>query len=736
MTIDAEPLSPSGEAGAVQQEPAEDLFYIQATASPADEVRRVLKDGETFAVFDRYGDIRQDGIGEDGLYHEGTRFLSCLLLRLVNTRPLFLNSTVRQGNDLLAVDLTNPDISAGEQIVVPRGTLYISRTKFLWRGACHERFRFHNYGLHPIAVTLFLYFNADFADIFEVRGTRRARRGTYHDPAVEDGCVTLSYEGLDGMVRQTRLEFSPPPAALTGSSARLEVSLSPHQETSFFLSVTCSNGDRRPVELSYEQAFYAAAGALHASQVGRSTLETSSSPFNEWLNRASSDLRMMTTETPQGPYPYAGVPWFSTAFGRDGIITALECLWIDPSLARGVLGYLAANQADLEIPEQDAEPGKILHETRGGEMAALGEIPFGRYYGSVDATPLFIMLLGAYLERTGDLRFIEALWPNLQRALNWIDRYGDRDGDGLVEFERHCPRGLVQQGWKDSFDSVFHEDGSLARGPIALCEVQGYVFAARTEAARIAVRLGHKDRAEELLRQAEALRARFEETFWCEDLSTYALALDGDKRPCRVRASNAGHCLLTGIAAPERARRVARTLLQEDSFSGWGIRTVSAVEARYNPMAYHNGSVWPHDNALIAAGFARYGLRGSVLPIMTGLFEVSRFVDLQRLPELFCGFDRRPGEGPTLYPVACAPQSWAAASVLMLLQACLGLHIDGTAGRISFTHPRLPEFLQEVWVRNLRVGNAVLDLLLVNHRNDVGIHVQKREGEVEIVTVK
>jgi glycogen debranching enzyme len=713
----------------------ENPYSILAISPPAEVPARVLKQGETFAVFDHFGDIKPIGMQEEGIYHEGTRFLSFLILRLGPDRPLLLSSVVKQDEAVLTVDLTNPGLR-GERGIIPHGTIHLFRSKFLWQGCCYEKLRLRNYGLSPVKLAFSFQFRADFADIFEVRGTQRIRKGESLKPVLSRDSVTLSYRGLDGVVRWTRLQFAPPPRNLTDSEAHFELSLQPQEEAAFILTATFQSDDSGGAFLSYERAASLAAAAAQEVRAQTCDIYTSNEQFNDWINRSLSDLNLMVTDTPEGPYPYAGVPWFSTAFGRDGIITALECLAFNPSIARGVLTFLASTQAREVIPEQDAEPGKILHETRRGEMAALGEIPFRRYYGSIDATPLFIVLAGAYYERTGDRALLENIWSNVERALQWIDNYGDSDGDGFVEYARRSPSGLVQQGWKDSHDSVFHADGTLAEGPIALCEVQGYVYAAKRAAADLALLLGHGLRADVLQAEAETLRQRFEEAFWCEELSTYALALDGKKRPCRVRTSNAGQCLWSGIVSAERARRVAGTLMGEESFSEWGIRTVASSEVRYNPMSYHNGSVWPHDNALIAYGLARYRRNEEVARILTGMFDASIFVELHRMPELFCGFPRRRGEGPTLYPVACAPQAWAAAAVFLLLQSCLGLHIDGTKRRISFHYPMLPPFLKKIRLGNLRVGDAAVDLRLERHRTDVGVNVLRREGGVEIVVVR
>ncbi|MEX0805476.1 MAG: amylo-alpha-1,6-glucosidase [Candidatus Binatia bacterium] len=707
-----------------------DEFYILATASAADE-SRVLKQGDSFGIFDHYGDVLQFGLGEQGIYHEGTRFLSLLEFRIGNVRPFLLSSMIKEDNVLFTVDLTNPDVYVDGTVALRRGDLHILRSKFIWQATCYERLQIINYSLFPIELSFAIRFDADFADIFEVRGVKRERRGTRLEDEIDVDRVTLSYLGLDEIIRQTRIEFSPAPEKLATSEAFFQKVFAPKKHEFFLMTYSFGLNHCFPVRRPADVALHEAEQALESYKGEECHIHTSNHEFNGWLARSYADIHMMITETEHGLYPYAGVPWFSTVFGRDGIITAWELLWIFPRVAKGVLKYLAATQATEVIFERDAEPGKMLHETRRGEMAGLDEIPFDCYYGSTDSTPLFIMLAGAYFARTNDLEFMRSIWPHIQRALQWIEVYGDVDGDGFIETMRHSSHGLVQQGWKDSWDSVSHQDGSLAQGPLALCEVQGYVYAAKHAAARMAAVLGLVDESRRLFDQAERLKNQFNEAFWCDDLGTYAIALDYEKRPCKVKASNAGHCLFAGIATPEYASRTARTLMSEDSFSGWGIRTLSTSAVRYNPMSYHNGSVWPHDNAVIAAGFARYGFQDLAGKIISGFFDASVFFDSYRLPELFCGFPRREGEGPTRYPVACAPQAWAAGSVFLMLQACLGLAVHATESKVYFETPLLPGFVEEIHIKNLKFRESLLDVVV--DRSFRGIGVERREGDASIV---
>ncbi|OFW97077.1 MAG: amylo-alpha-1,6-glucosidase [Alphaproteobacteria bacterium RIFCSPHIGHO2_12_FULL_66_14] len=714
---------------------AETPFYIPATGT-ATRPRRTLKHGDMFAVLDSHGDIGASPGEADGLFHRDTRFLSHLEL-LVNARqPLLLGSNLRDDNSLLSVDLTNPDFLVDGHIVLQKDLLHIARTLFLWHGTAYQRLAVHNHSDRRIDLSLSILYRSDFADLFEVRGLQRARRGGAVHRVIGADRVLLGYQGLDGEARRTTLTFDPPPTDLGTGSASYKLNLAPGEMCPIFLAVGCNESPAdRPAP--FLRGLLAARRELRTATRGVTTIETSNELFNEILCRSAADLQMLTTDTPEGRYPYAGIPWYSTTFGRDGLITALQMLWCDPSVARGVLRRLAAHQATGIDPPSDAQPGKILHEMRSGEMAAMREVPFGLYYGSVDATPLFVLLAGLYAERTDDMETIEALWPAIQAALRWIDDHGDRDQDGFVEYHRATPQGLANQGWKDSHDAIFHADGRLADGPIALAEVQGYVFAARKAAARAARRLRRDEEARRLDAEARRLARRFEAAFWCPELGTYALALDGAKQPCRVRTSNAGQLLFTGIARPDRAAKVAAGLLGPRFFSGWGVRTVARGEARYNPMSYHNGSIWPHDNALIALGLARYGLKPSVEQLFKGLFDAATYMDLRRLPELFCGFQRQRSRGPTLYPVACTPQAWASATPFSLLEASLGLAFEPRHHEIRLCNPRLPPFLNEVTLRNLQLGPSSIDVNIRRHQDDVSLEVLKTRGrkiQVSIVS--
>jgi glycogen debranching enzyme len=711
-----------------------DEYYVRASSALADDRTRVLKYGDTFAVFNRFGDIEPVGPSQFGLFHAECRHLSRFTVHFNEKQPLLLSSNVRDDNAFLSVDLTNLDGTFDDGQSLARGTLHIFRLQYLEQGVCHSQFRVLNYGSEAAQLVIRFGFDADFADIFEVRGTKRERKGQRLEDRLVGGWPVLGYQGLDGVHRRTRLEFSLKPSSITAREACFKFFLEAGEEKSLAAVISCE----RDAPASRREHVPKSNGRPDRggdpTGLEQSRITTSSEGFNAWLSRSSADLRMLVEGNPEGAYPYAGVPWFSTIFGRDGIITALECLWVSPTLSEAVLNYLAEMQATEEIPEQEAEPGKILHEIRRGEMAATKEIPFGCYYGSIDATPLFVMLGGAYFERTGNISFIKKIWPNIKRAVQWMDEYGDRDRDGFIEYEKRSSRGLVQQGWKDSYDSVFHADGTLAEPPIALCEVQGYAFAAKRAAAQLARALGETDLASRFETEADSLRARFEESFWSEELGNYVLALDGGKRQCVVKTSNAGHALFCGIADSGRAESVASTLMREQMFSGWGVRTVASSEARYNPMSYHNGSVWPHDNAIVAMGFSNYGMQHRAAQILGGLYESSVHMELQRMPELFCGFHKRTdGSGPTLYPVACAPQAWAAGSVFLLLQAALGIRVGlSERAEVRLSRPILPDLLDSVHIENLRVGDSSVTLQLRRNEQGVSIETTRQQGDVQV----
>jgi glycogen debranching enzyme len=710
--------------------PAEAPFYIPATNSPS-RPRRTLKHDDTFAVFDSFGDIGASAGGPDGLFDRDTRYLSHLELLIEGAQPLLLHSEIKADNLSYSVDLTNPDIYREGQLWLPKDTVHIARAIYLYRGSLRERVCLTNHGPDDLNVTLTLAFASDFADIFEVRGIRRERRGESWAELTGESSVLLSYRGLDGLMRQTSLSFEPQPSLLQSGIASYSLTLASGAKRAIFL--TAAGREQLPKStLSFFTGLLRLNRELRAASNGSASVETSNNLINEVLQRSRADLHMLMTATPQGHYPYAGIPWYSTTFGRDGIICAMQMLWLDPSIAAGVLRRLAFLQATEVDIRADAAPGKIVHEMRGGEMAALGEVPFAKYYGSVDATPLFVMLAGAYLERTGDTALIQQLWPALERALAWIDGPADVDGDGFIEYARGMTTGLANQGWKDSHDAVFHADGAFARGPIALVEVQGYVYAAKRGAAACARKLGKSARAAELDRQAESLRQRFDRSFWCERIGSYALALDGAKAACEVRTSNAGHALFTGIAGPRRAAEIAARLLRFPYYSGWGIRTVAHGEARYNPMSYHNGSIWPHDNTMIAAGLARYGYGATIETIFDAIVRAATHMHDRRIPELYCGFPRRPGRGPTLYPAACSPQAWAAGAPLSLLASLLGLTFDPTERVVRLVNPVVPTLAGSVTIRNLALGGATVDFVIGSRKGRPTLEVLRASANLHL----
>ncbi|MHB8529583.1 MAG: amylo-alpha-1,6-glucosidase [Caulobacteraceae bacterium] len=663
-----------------------------------------IKSLDAFLVADPWGDI---GGGADGLFSDDTRVLSRFQLLVGDRRPSRLSFGLSPDGAVFTfhgANLTLPPVG-GE--ATPRGVIHIERKRCLSQGRLYERVRMTNFGLDEVMTPIAFEYGADFRDMFEVRGLARPARGTFAKPRLNGRSVVFGYRGLDEVERRGVVAFSEPPWRMTPRRADFMFALGPGKRMDLYVEAGSEEADP-PTRDRFSRALAGARRTVREVKDRGARLVASDGAFSAWLEQSRADVAVLTTRLPTGPYPYAGIPWFSTPFGRDGIITAWQLLWLDPSLAEGVLRYLAARQASAVSAFEDAAPGKIMHETRRGEMAALGEVPFGLYYGGVDTTPLFVALAGAYLERTGDIGFIRALWPALLAAAAWLTSYGDSNGDGLIDYARGAGTGLANQGWKDSVDSVFHDDGRFATGPVALVEVQGYAFAAWRAMAAMAEALGEPG-GEEWSRGAEAMRAMVERRFWMEDRDYYGLAIDGSGELCGPQTSNPGHLLFVGLPGAERAAKVTRRLLSPRFDSGWGIRTLAMGMIRFNPMSYHNGSIWPHDTAIALAGMARYGERAGVAKVLGDLFDAAKFFEM-RMPELLCGFAREPTEPPIAYPVACRPQAWAAGSTFLMLQACLGLSVHAGRREVRLVRPTLPTGIDSLAVDGIALGDAKVDL--------------------------
>jgi glycogen debranching enzyme len=716
----------------------EDKFHISSETLNYDDRTKVLNHADSFAIFDRWGDIHPHGKKAHGIFHKGTRFINRLELRINKRKPVLLSSSIKEDNDILSVDTTNPELVSCN---ILENTIHLARSQFIRDDVYYEEIELVNYSEADCSFDISLSFGADFRDLFEIRGLLRTLHPEKPHTRTEAGKIIFEYKGLDNIHRRSEVVFSGKLLpVIDENKAEFPVKLSPHEMRKIgyaivFLTeeIFLSNGKKNDLQLDFTKGQNLLAEEVREIHDLFGNITTSNEQFNHWLKRSKADLVSLLTKTPHGIYPYAGVPWYNTAFGRDGIITAMEVLWIAPEVARNALLFLARIQATENIPSIDAEPGKILHEARSGEMANTGEVPFKQYYGTIDATPLFIMLAGMYYERMADTVTIKNIWPNILAALKWIDEYGDLDGDGFVEYIHKSENGLTNQGWKDSHDSVMYEDGRLCEPPIALCEVQGYVYGAKYYASRLAEVLHDEPLSEKLMQDALRIKQKFNEVFWNDATGCYSLALDGNKKPCRVVSSNAGHCFFTGIVDIKHAEALAKTLTGKNMFSGWGVRTLGTNQKRYNPMSYHNGSIWPHDNALIAAGLSKYGFHRDALKILSALFDAALFIDMQRLPELFCGFERKKNEGPVAYTVACSPQAWSVGAVFLLLQSCLQIEIDAAAKTIRFNKPHLPAYLDTIRIQNLKAGDSYFEIELAKEENEVVCKVIKQPEDWQVI---
>lgn len=690
----------------------------------------VIREKELFLLTDADGHVEVGNDDGFGLYHEDTRYLSGWELTLVGVEPVVLLSTAEAGFWMEQV-MTNPELVDNAGNVLPSGSLQIRRQRVLDRSMV-ETTRFTNYSAEELAITVQYGFAADFTDIFEIRGLHRTRGGTVLESQLQGNGVIFRYRGADNRRRQTRIRFRPEPDELQSNSAEFRLTIPPRSDTEITGRVILDGiAGTAAVRRSIE-------GVTTSHQEWKRTstnIVTGNELFNEALGRALSDLRILWMDRSGKRYLSAGVPWYDTLFGRDSLLASYMALPYRPEIARNVLVTLAESQGVVTDHVREEEPGKIIHEMRECESANTGEVVFGRYYGSVDSTPLFVLVAAEYYRWTGDLEFLEGLRSNLVAALDWIDQIGDADGDGFLEYIKKNPKGLDNQGWKDSWDGIVDERGEVVRPPVALVEVQGYVYAAKLAIADVFDDLGEQKKASGLREEAARLRSAIEQAFW-HNSGHYGLALDGDKELSTAVGSNAGQLLWSGVPSARKAKCQIQRLMRKDMFSGWGIRTLSSSSKRYNPIGYHLGTIWPHDNALILAGFKRYGAEREFNEVAHALYEASLTFPYFRLPELFGGAPRQAHQAPVPYPVACRPQAFAAAALPSMLISLLGLVPDARNDRLFVVNTNLPVWLEDVQLSRMRIGQSVVDLSFQRIGSETKVQVGRKDGPVEIIKTK
>ncbi len=672
-----------------------------------------------------------------GLYYHDCRYLRGYEVRLGAEQPTVLAAATDAVGQVSLLELANPDLRLAHGRLLPRETIGIQWTRTLHGDPprLDDTLELRNLGLEPVTVPVTLEFDAQFEDLFAVRGLFQQTLGTRHAPVWRGRSLRLSYDGRDHCERTLAITFSRAPNRHSGQAAHFAIRLPPRRCVT--LGVKMRIVERAAAgapRTGRPRSTHRVAPRRALAQEPRTTIASDNLLLDSILERSFADLRLLRSSINGEEYYAAGVPWFATLFGRDAAITAIEMLAYEPRVAEQTARLLALYQAHETNEWRDEQPGKILHSIRVGEMARLGLIPHTPYYGSVDATPLFLILIARHAAWTGELTLFNDLRDQIELALTWMSNGADSDGDGYIDYVSTSAHGLINQGWKDSGDAIVTAAGQLASPPIALSEVQGYAFLARLLIAELYERAGNATRAATLHAEADALQARFERDFWIPSLGCYALALERDDRPLAVVTSNAGQVLWSHIAKPARARRVAKRLMAPDMFSGWGIRTLSTQARRFNPVGYHLGTVWPHDNALIAAGFRHYGLDAAARHIFSGLVRTAAYFRSYRLPEVFAGFSTSEFQTPVRYPVACHPQAWAAGSVPYVLGALLGLEPDGFARHLRVVRPMLPDGVNRLDVRDLPVGNARISIRFTRAKKQrVHVDLLSTTGNVELV---
>lgn len=680
---------------------------------------RVIKENDLFLLTDEKGDIVGNQQYELGLYTKDTRFLSSLKLLVNGQSPIALHSDGGE-NYRSRILLTNPHQENEDgDVVLWRESIEFERSRFIHNGVLYETIKATSYFPKPVSFRVALEMDADFTDMFIVRGFQNGDVGQRGETLFSTSEMTFTYEGTDSISRRTVVKWDQQEQEVREGYIAFDWTLDHEQSQEVTITIEPLHEDAE----SNVQNKLSALGLLQQSykewNEALPSVQTDSKQLEKLVKRGTGDLRVLLTDIGFGSFPVAGLPWFGVPFGRDSLLAALQLLPFNSDIAKATLQTMAHYQGTKVDPWRDEQPGKILHEIRYGELANTNQIPFAPYYGSVDSTPLFLMLLVEYVKWTGDLELVNLLGDNIERALNWIDEYGDRDGDLFVEYHQEATKGIANQGWKDSGDSVVHRNGDYAKSPIALSEVQGYVYQAKKGISSIYLALGNRDKAEALEGQAERLKIAFNKAFWMADVEFYAIALDEHKQQVGTITSNPGHLLQSGILSNERAQKVANTMLSEKMFSGFGIRTMAKGQAGYNPMSYHDGSVWPHDNSMIILGLSKSNQQQHMKTVVQGLIKASTHFEYDRLPELFCGYDESNNK-VVPYPVACSPQAWAAGTPLTFVQSLLGLFPDSLNKKI-YLNATLLSSMEELHVKNVRIGQGLLS-----------IHVTRNNGQIDV----